>query len=88
MSITFQNTGNYLDGMMVSLDMNVTSNFGLIPPQNSIFDSTENIRYFEVRDIQPNQNFSFTAFATTPTGFEINGSAKLEVIAHSISIQV
>ena len=85
MTITFQNTGNYLDGMMVSLDMNVTSNFGLIPPQNSIFDSTENIRYFEVRDIQPNQNFSFTAFATTPTGFEINGSAKLEVIAHSIS---
>ena len=85
MTITFQNTGNDIDGIMVSLDMNVTSNFGLIPPPNSIFDSTDNIRYFEVRDIQPNQNLSFTAFATTPTGFEINGTARLEVIAHSIS---
>lgn len=85
MIIIFQNTGNDLDGIMISLDMNVTSNFGLIPPPNSIFDSTENIRYFEVRDIQPNQNLSFTAFATTPTGFEINGTARLQVIAHSIS---
>jgi uncharacterized repeat protein (TIGR01451 family) len=85
MTITFQNTGNYLDGMMVSLDMNVTSNFGLIPPQNSIFDNSENIRYFEARDIQPNEILSFTAYATTPTGFEMNGTARLEVIAHSIS---
>ena len=84
-SITLQNTGNDLDGIMVSLDMNVSSNFGLIPPPNSIFDATENIRYFEVRDIQPNQFLSFSAFATTPTGFEVNGTANLEVIAHSIS---
>ena len=85
MTITFQNNGNDLDGIMVSLNMNVTSNYGLIPPSNSIFDRTENIRYFEVRDIPPNQNISFTAFATTPTGFEINGTARLQVIAHSIS---
>ena len=85
LTITLQNTGNDQDGIMVSLDMNVTSNFGLIPPPNSIFDNTENIRYFEIRDIQPNEILSFTAYATTPTGFEMNGTARLEVIAHSIS---
>jgi len=83
-TLSFQNTGNDLDGMMISLDMNVTSNFGLIPPSNSIYDSTENIRFFELRDIEPNQKISFMAFATTPTGLEMNGTARLEVMAHSI----
>tara|TARA_Y100001968_G_scaffold325786_1_gene367642 strand:+ start:777 stop:2795 length:2019 start_codon:yes stop_codon:yes gene_type:complete len=83
-SLTFENTGNDLDGIMVSIDMNVSSNFGLIPPPNSIYDSTGNIRFFELRDVEPNQNISFSAFATTPMGLEMNGSARLEVITHSI----
>ena len=83
-SYTLENTGNDLDGLMVSLNMNVISNFGLIPPSNAIYDSSENIRYFELRDIEPNENITFSAFATTPRGLEMNGTAKLEVTVQSI----
>mgnify|MGYP001428099632 CR=1 FL=1 len=84
MTLTFENTGNDRDGFMISLDMNVKSNFGLIPPPNSIYEETDNIRFFEVRDIEPNQKFSFMAYATTPVGLEMNGTARLEVQAHSV----
>ena len=85
LTLTFENTGNDLDGIMVSLDMDVTSNFGLIPPENAITDySSENIRFFELRDIEPGQSISFSAFATTPRGLEMNGTAQLEVMVQSI----
>lgn len=83
--LTFENTGNDLDGIMVSLDMDVTSNFGLIPPENAITDySSGNIRFFELRDIEPGDSISFSAFATTPRGLEMNGTAQLEVMVQSI----
>ena len=85
LTLTFENTGNDLDGIMVSLDMDVTSNFGLIPPENAITDySSENIRFFELRDVEPGESISFSAFATTPRGLEMNGTAQLEVMVQSI----
>ncbi|MDP6857198.1 MAG: hypothetical protein QGH13_06680 [Candidatus Thalassarchaeaceae archaeon] len=83
--LSFENTGNDDDGLMISLDMDVTSNFGLIPPPNAITDySSENIRFFELRDIAPGQTISFSAYATTPRGLEMNGTAKMEVMVQSI----
>ena len=83
--LSFENTGNNDDGMMISLDMDVTSNFGLICPPNAITDYTsENIRFFELRDIAPGQTITFSAYATTPRGLEMNGTARLEVMVQSI----
>ena len=81
---TLVNIGNDGDGILVSVDSNVATSFGLIPTSGALFESGDNPRSFEMQDVPPNTNLTFRAWLVIPRDQPFNGTALLTVRIQSI----
>jgi hypothetical protein len=78
------NLGNIEDGLVVNLDVNVFTQFGLIPPEGATFSSSGNPRSFEILNIQIGESVTFTAWMIVPDEAPVDTSATLTIEAHSM----
>ena len=78
------NLGNIDDGLVVNLDVNVFTQFGLIPPEGAAFSSTGNPRSFDILSIQVGETVIFTAWMIVPEEAPVDTMATLTIEAHSM----
>lgn len=78
------NLGNIEDGLVVNLDVNVFTQFGLIPPEGATFSSSGNPRSFEILNIQLGESVTFTAWMIVPDEAPVDTTATLTIEAHSM----
>jgi hypothetical protein len=82
---TLTNVGNEPDGLVVNLDVNMVTEFGLVPPPGS-FTGTEssNPRSFEIMNVEPGDSVEFIAWMAVPTEAPVETTAILTVEVRSI----
>jgi hypothetical protein len=82
---TLTNAGNEPDGLVVNLDVNIVTEFGLVPPQGA-FTGTEssNPRSFEIMNVEPGDSVEFSAWMAVPTEAPVETTAILTVEVRSI----
>ena len=79
------NMGNEDDGLIVSTDSNLVTEFGLIVPEGASTDSgTGNPRSFEMMDVPPGGTVEFVAWITVPTESPVDSELILTVEVRSI----
>jgi len=77
---TLVNTGNADDGLDVTLSTNVWTEFGLIPPFTSDWESDDGTpNHFILHDIPPGTEFTFRAWVELPRDQKMNGTAEITV---------
>jgi hypothetical protein len=82
---TLTNAGNEPDGLVVNLDVNMVTEFGLVPPPGA-FTGTEssNPRSFEIMNVEPGDSVEFSAWMAVPTEAPVETTAILTVEVRSI----
>ncbi len=79
------NLGNEADGLVVSIDSNQVTEFGLIVPQGALADSsTGNTRSFELMDVPRGGNVEFVAWIMVPAESQVDSELVLTVEVRSI----
>ncbi len=79
------NLGNDADGLIVSIDSNLVTEFGLVVPEGASADSgTGNVRSFELMDVPREGNVEFVAWIMVPTESPVNSELVLTVEVRSI----
>ena len=79
------NLGNEDDGLIVSIDSNLVTQFGLILPEGaSAGPGTENPRSFELMDVPPEGTVEFVAWITVPAESPVDSELVLTVEVRSI----
>jgi len=82
--VTMRNDGNIEDGLIVRMTSSYFTEMSFIPPDNAIVeDDTENIRSFEIIDIEKGDNFTFRAWAEIPDDQNSADEFYLNITAHS-----
>ena len=82
--VTMRNDGNVKDGLIVSMTSSYFTEMSFIPPDNAIVeDDTQNIRSFEIIDIEKGDNFTFRAWAKIPDNQNSADEFYLNITAHS-----
>ena len=77
---TLRNIGNADDGLDVTLSVNVFTEFGLIPPLTSEWESEDGTpNNFVLNDIPPQSTITFRAWMQLPRNQELNGTAEMIV---------
>ncbi|MBJ84229.1 MAG: hypothetical protein CMB52_01755 [Euryarchaeota archaeon] len=80
LAYTLRNIGNADDGLDVTLSVNVFTEFGLIPPFSSEWESEEGTpNNFVLNDIPPQTTITFRAWMQLPRNQELNGTAEMIV---------
>ena len=80
LAFTLENIGNADDGLDVTLSTNVWTQFGLIPPFTSEWESEDGTpHHFILHDIPPGTAVTFRAWVELPRDQEINGTAEIHV---------
>ena len=83
-SMTLRNEGNLVDGLIVNLQSSHFTVMGFIPPQGAVYDEdAENIRYFEMNDIQIGANFTLRAYVEVPDDQQSNGTLYVNTTVRS-----
>ena len=83
-SMTLRNEGNLVDGLIVNLQSSHFTEMGFIPPQGAVYDEdAENIRYFEMNDIQIGANFTLRAYVEVPDDQQSNGTLYVNTTVRS-----
>jgi len=79
------NLGNEADGLVVSIDSNLVTEFGLIVPEGASADSgTGNSRSFELMDVPRGGDVEFVAWIMVPTESPVDSELVLTVEVRSI----
>ena len=79
------NLGNEDDGLVVSVDSNLVTEFGLIVPEGASSDTGPmNPRSFELMDIPPGGTVEFVAWITVPSESPVDSELILTVEVRSI----
>ena len=74
------NLGNEADGLVVSIDSNIVTEFGLVVPQGASAESgTGNTRSFELMDVPRGGTVEFVAWIMVPTESPIDSELVLTV---------
>jgi len=82
---TLTNAGNEPDGLVVNLDVNMVTDFGLQPPPGSSTSTASgNPRSFEVMDVEPGDSVVFSAWMVVPSEAPVETTAVLTVEVRSI----
>ena len=82
---TLTNAGNEPDGLVVNLDVNMVTDFGLQPPLGALIGAAiGNPRSFEVRDVEPGDSVVFSAWMDVPSEAPVETTAILTVEVRSI----
>ncbi len=82
---TLTNAGNEPDGLVVNLDVNMVTDFGLQPPTGSSTSTASgNPRSFEVMDVEPGDSVVFSAWMVVPSEAPVETTAVLTVEVRSI----
>ena len=82
---TLTNAGNEPDGLVVNLDVNMVTEFGLAPPLGaSTGTESSNPRSFEIMNVKPGDSVEFSAWMAVPTEAPIETTAILTVEVRSI----
>ena len=82
---TLTNAGNEPDGLVVNLDVNMVTDFGLQPPPGASIGATSgNPRSFEVMDVEPGDSVVFSAWMEVPLEAPVETTAILTVEVRSI----
>jgi len=82
---TLTNLGNEADGLVVSVDSNLVTEFGLIVPPNATGDSgAGNSRSFELMDVPRGDSVEFVAWVIVPKESTIDTELVLTIEARSI----
>jgi len=75
---TLRNIGNVEDGLDVTVSTNIYTDFALIPPATSIWESEDGTpNHFTLNDIPIDSTVTFRAWMQLPRNQEINGTATL-----------
>ena len=79
------NLGNGADGLVVSINSNLVTEFGLIVPQGASADSlTGNARSFELMDVPRGESIEFVAWIIVPALSPVDAELVLTVEVRSI----
>lgn len=79
-AFTMRNLGNGDDGLQVTLHVDMSVEYGFIPPEQAEHGSeTGTPRYFEIEEIPPGVNFTFRAWMHIPRNTEANGTITMTV---------
>ncbi len=79
------NLGNEADGLVVSIDSNQVTEFGLIVPPGAVADSGNgNARSFELMDVPRGENIEFVAWIIVPMESPVDSELVLTVEVRSI----
>nr|AIE98167.1 hypothetical protein [uncultured marine group II/III euryarchaeote KM3_04_D10] len=82
---TLTNAGNEPDGLVVNLDVNMVTDFGLQPPPGAFIGAASgNPRSFEVMDVEPGDSVIFSAWMEVPPEAPVETIAILTVEVRSI----
>ena len=77
---TLRNIGNIEDGLDVTVSTNIYTDFALIPPATSIWESEEGTpNHFTLNDVPIDSTVTFRAWMQLPRDQEINGTATLTI---------
>ena len=83
-SITMRNGGNAADGLVVRMTSSYYTEMSFIPPNEAIIeDDSQNIRSFEILNIDKGTNFTFRAWAKIPDNQKSSDDFYLNITAHS-----
>ena len=84
MAITMRNDGNTADGLVVRMTSSYFTEMSFIPPNNAIVeDGSNNIRSFEIVNIDKGANFTFRAWAKIPDDQNSADDFYITITAHS-----
>ena len=84
MAITMRNDGNTADGLVVRMTSSYFTEMSFIPPNNAIVeDGSNNIRSFEIVNIDKGANFTFRAWAKIPDDQNSGDDFYITITAHS-----
>ena len=79
------NAGNEPDGLVVNLDVNLATDFGLIPPQGASTGTESNSpRSFEILNVPSGGSVSFSAWMAVPLEAPVETTAVLTVEVRSM----
>jgi hypothetical protein len=82
---TLTNAGNEPDGLVVNLDVNMVTEFGLVPPPGaSTGTESSNPRSFEIMNVEPGDSVEFSAWMAVPTEAPVETTVTLTVEVRSI----
>ena len=82
---TLTNAGNEPDGLVVNLDVNLATEFGLIPPEGaSTGTESSSPRSFEILDVPVDESVSFSAWMVVPLEAPVETTVVLTVEVRSM----
>ena len=82
--VTMRNEGNIPDGLIVRMASSYYTELSFIPPDNAVYEEgVENIRSFEIMDVEKGSDFTFSGWAKIPDNQVSSDVFFLNITAHS-----
>ncbi|MEE2986131.1 MAG: hypothetical protein VX366_07965 [Candidatus Thermoplasmatota archaeon] len=82
--VTMRNEGNIPDGLIVRMASSYYTELSFIPPNNAVYEEgVQNIRSFEIMDVEKGSDFTFSGWAKIPDNQVSSDVFFLNITAHS-----